>query len=187
LVDSCPPIVPSPGVTGVDFKFDTWQALRVHADRLRGLLLSTTNTTKISTACHNILSIPLKRHEYKSVVHFIDQIKGIPFNRWDTVLSRTATLIPSGMIQDIVLEDSYNVCKSVTCVHAPQLTALILRYCIDNNRAAHAKLWGFNSRLITANEIFEQLRVTCTALDADALSRYTLRALSEGVTTRCRD
>jgi hypothetical protein len=186
VIDSPPPVVPSPGITGVDSHFDSWEALRVRVDRLKGVTFASVKSMGISTASHNVLSMPLKRHEYKAVVEFIHQVRNLPYNHWDAAMSRTATLIPTGVVKDIVIDNVYNVCMSVKCVHAPQLVALLIRHCMDSNRTAHAKLWGFNSRLLTANEIFEQLRVTCVAIDTDSLSRCNMQALSEGVKATAR-
>ncbi|KAJ1495849.1 hypothetical protein T484DRAFT_1740615 [Baffinella frigidus] len=186
VIDSPPPVVPPPGIKGTDSQFDSWQALRVRVDRLKGVTFASVHAMRTSSDSHNILSVSLKRHEYKAVVEFIHQVRKLPYNHWDDVFSRTATLISVGVVPDIVIDEAYNVCRSITSVHAPQLVALIFRHCIDRNRTAPAKLWGFNSRLITANEIFEQLRVTCMAIDTDALSRGMLRALSEGVAAKNR-
>ncbi|KAJ1467079.1 hypothetical protein T484DRAFT_1756145 [Baffinella frigidus] len=180
LIKSPPPVIPSPGMEGTDQYFDSWQLLGIHIDRIKGVHSYTTQTTKISSSKHNVLCIPLTSGEYKAVIEFLHEIRGLPYNHWDSLYSRTASLIPSGMMDDVVIHECFNVAKSIKSLHPAQLIVLIVRQCLDPKRTVSAKLWGFNSRLTTANEIFEQLRVTCIAIDADSLSRNILQALYEG-------
>jgi hypothetical protein len=186
LINSSPPMIPSPGLEGLDQHFDSWKLLGIHIDRIKGVESGTTRFTNVSSSKHNVLCIPLMNNEYKSVIEFIHEIRGFPYNHWDAMLSRTASLIPLGVVHDVIIDECHNVAKSITCLHSAQLVALIFRQCLDPKHIAAAKLWGFNSRLITANDIFEQLRVTCMAIDADSLAKSTLQALSEGASQRNR-
>jgi hypothetical protein len=186
LIKSPPPPTPAPGFEGTDLKFDK-SALLVYIDRLKGVTHCTNNTERfkaINSTQNNILGIPLSTREFKHVIEFMYSVQGVRYNHWDYMISRTAALIPTRAIQDIVICQEHNVRESIPSLHASQLVTLIIRYCVDPTCSVSAKLWGFNSRLITANEVFEQLRVTCMALDADRLSRCMLRAFSEGTGKR---
>jgi hypothetical protein len=182
LVKSIPPPLPAVGFEGTDLKFDT-SALLVYIDRMKGVTHCTNNAERfksISSRRNNILFIPLTSAEFKHVIEFMYAVRGIRYNHWDYLASRTAALIPAGTLTDVVVSREHNVKESIKCLHPAQLTTLIIRYCVDPTCSVSAKLWGFNSRTITANELFEQLRTTCVALDADRLARCMLRALSEG-------
>jgi hypothetical protein len=186
LINTPPPMIPSPGLEGLDQHFDSWKLLGVHIDRIKGVESGTTRFTNISSSKHTVLCIPLTKEEYKSVIEFLHEICSFKYNHWDAMLSRTASLIPLGVVEDVIIAECHNVAKSITCLHSAQLVALIFRQCLDPKRTASAKLWGFNSRLITANDIFEQLRVTCMALDANSLAKSCLQALSEGSSHQTR-
>jgi hypothetical protein len=180
LVNAAPPLVPSPGLEGVDQHFDSWKLLGIHIDRISGVQSHTARSTKLSSSKNNVLCIPLSEKENKAIIEFMHGIRGLPYNHWDSILSRTASLIPSGVMDDVVIDERCPVKTSIKCLHSAQLIVLIFRQCLDPKRTVSAKLWGFNSRLATANDIFEQLRTSCIAIDADALSKNTLQALYEG-------
>ena len=179
LINSSPPSIPLPGRQGEDKPFNSWEMLGIHVDRIVGIQASTTRHLKICSSQHNLLCISLSSEENKAVIDFMQEIRGLPYNHWDSILSRSNALIPFGLMTDIVIDDACSLRQSIHCLHPAQLVVLIFRQCLDEKRTAVAKLWGFNSRFTTANDIFEELRMTCIAIDADALSRNVLRALFE--------
>jgi hypothetical protein len=186
LINSPPPVIPTVGMEGIDQHFDSWKLLGINIDRIKGVHSYTTHAMKIASSTHNVLCIPLTSDENKSVIEFIHEIRGLPYNHWDSLYSRTASLIPSGLMDDVVIDECSNVAKSIRRLHPAQLVVLIFRQCLDPKSMVAVKLWGFNSRLTTANEIFEQLRVTCIAIDADSLNRNILQALNEGTPNTTR-
>jgi hypothetical protein len=180
LVNSPPPQVPLPGHEGVDTEFSK-PALLVHVDRMLGVTHCTSNAERfrsISSEKNNLLSIPLDPVECKNVIDFLYAMRGVRYNHLDFLLSIGASILP---MQDVTIDKTKSVQMSVTSVHAPQLASLTIRHCMNDRCRAVVKLWGFNSRFTTANDLYERLRLTCTAVDADRLSRGMLRALSEGV------
>jgi hypothetical protein len=180
LINSPPPSVPLPGLQGTDISFDSWKMLGIDVNRLDGVQTYTTGKLKLTSCNHDILCIPLSAGESKAVIEFIDDIRNITYNHWDYIFSRNAALIPYGLFGDVVIDESLAFRDSVRYLHPAQLVVLLFRRCLDKNRTSVAKLWGFNSRLTTANDIFEQLRMACIAIDADALACHILRALYEG-------
>ena len=180
LINSPPPLIPAPGLEGIDQHFDSWKLLGVHVDRMTGERCYTARSKNTSSVKHNALCVPLSSDENKLAIEFMHGIRNLPYNHWDSMFSRTASLIPMGAMDDITIGECMPGSSSVKCLHAAQLVVLIFRYSLDPRRTVAAKLWGFNSRLTTPNEIFEELRMTCIAIDADALNKNTLQALYEG-------
>ena len=181
LIDSPPPILPKPGLDGVDVGF-TRPALSIRTDRINGVTHETGNKRlhEISDKQNSILAIPLTPTDFKNVVEFLYAIIGIRYNHFDSFLMRTASLLFAGSIEDVVVDRTHPVNNSINCLHASQLVTILLRYCVTDGRRFSAKLWGFNSRLVSSNDVFERLRVTCVALDADRFACGSMRALSEG-------
>jgi hypothetical protein len=184
LVNSPAPTRPAPGRVGVDTPFAS-PALLVYIDRIKGVMHSTDNCQRfrsISATRNSILSIPLDAKEFKNVIEFMYAVQGLRFNHFDALLAATASLIFPSSVTDIAINPALPTRDSIKSLHAPQLTALIIRHCITNSCKTTARLWGFNSRLVSANELFERLRTTCVPLDADRLSAGMLQSSSEGMT-----
>ena len=187
LINSPMPPIPFPGFEGKNIMFDHKSALMVYIGRLEGVAHCTHMAERfrsINNTRNSVLCIPLTSTEFPRVIDFMYTVRGIRFNHWDYMVSHTAALIPTGTVEDIVIDPKKNVRESIQCLHPPQLAALIVRHCIDPSCVVNAKLWGFNSRLITANELFEQLRLTCMAIDADGISMSRLQAISRGIGKR---
>ena len=180
LINSPPPLIPAPGLKGIGQDFDPWKLLGIHVDRMTGVRSYTARSKNTSSGKHDVLCVPLSSDENKSVIDFMAEIRDLPFNHWDSIFSRTASLIPMGAMEDITIDQCMRASRSVKCLHAAQLVVLAFRNCLDPKRTVCAKLWGFNSRLTTANEIFEELRMACISIDADALNKNSLQALYGG-------
>jgi hypothetical protein len=160
-------------------KFDVRNVLGVHVDKSKGVSIESHIFTRtVSRATHDVLCVPLTETEHKKAVDYIEAIQSCPFNSWDSVLSATASLINlGGVIDDIQITDGCNISQIIHTLHAPQLVTLLVRLCIHPRRSICSKLWGFNSRMITADELYEQFRGTCLALDSDALRNGVLHML----------
>jgi hypothetical protein len=157
--------------------FITRDTLGVFVDKELGLLISTTRINNITAKKHDVLCIPLTEIQLNKVIEFLHSVQGCKYNKWDTMLSATATLIPFISVPDVEILDHRNIGHSVTSIHPSQLVALITRHCLGHASPVGAKLWGFNSRLINADEIYEQLRGTCMAVHSNDLRMGRLRAL----------
>ena len=136
-------------------KFDVRNVLGVHVDKAKDVgIYSHIFTRAVSRATHDVLCIPLTETEHKKAVDYIAAIQSCPFNSWDSVLSATASLINlGGVINDIPITDGCNISQLIHTLHAPQLVTLLIRLCIHPKRSICSKLWGFNSRMITADEL----------------------------------
>jgi hypothetical protein len=154
----------SQGLSGTQIDFNTRDTLGVYIDKQHGIQSSTTRINSITEKKHDVLCVPLNETELNKVIEFLHSVQNSTYNQWDVMLSATATLIPFISVPDVEILDGHNIGHSITSIHPPQLVALLTKHCLDRLSPVAARLWGFNSRLINADEIYEQLRGTCMAV-----------------------
>jgi hypothetical protein len=177
-------IIPEPphqttsnGLSGSHVDFNTRDTLGVFIDKQHGLMRSTMRINSITADNHDVLCMPLTEIELNKVIEFLHGVQECKYSKWDAMLSATATLIPLISVPDVEILDYRNIGHSVLSMHSPQLVTLITRHCLGHASPVAAKLWGFNSRLINADEIYEQLRGTCAALHGNEFRIGRLREL----------
>lgn len=159
--------------------FDVGNVLGVHVDKTKGVTIYNNLLMRfVGRVTHDVISVPLTQTEHNKTVDYIHAIKSCPFNSWDSMLSATASLINlGGVIKDIEIIDGCNISQCIHALHAPQLVAILIRCCIHSRRTICSKLWGFNSRTIKVDELYEQMRGTCVALNTDEFAKGELHIL----------
>lgn len=177
LICTAPPTTPTMGQPGISTDIGHDKILGVYIDKTKGVVHSNNHIHTLDQTKHDILCVPLTTEEYNNVIVFLHGVKDCTYNAWDAILSATATLIPLHTLNDITITENQNATHDIKCLHSAQLATLLIRHGLEQTNKITAKLWGYNSRLINSDEIFEQLRGTCVQLDCTSLREGELKVL----------
>jgi hypothetical protein len=178
LVPTPPPTLSDCGLPCKSHQFNKNEVIAVHIDTLTGVNNDFRHLEGVSSETHDVLCIPLTNSERDRVVDLIHTTRQCKYNAWDAVLSQTAPLFTQFVtLKNKFGNDVSKITGTITELHSAEFVTLMIQTCVDdtdNKNKMKGKMWGYNSRITTPSEIYNELHGVCMSLNPDALrSGYT--------------
>jgi hypothetical protein len=167
LIPTPPPTTAEPQTPGKSYQFQKNEVVGVHIDT-NGVKHDYNRISAIYSSTHDTMCIALTDNEKDRLVDFIHATQQCKYNTLDAMFSIAAPLFMSFIQSENEFGPDLSAIRSIQKLHAGQCVTLIIQTCIDDNKIK-SKLWGYNSRLTTPEEIYQELRTACITINPDAL------------------
>jgi hypothetical protein len=179
LVPTPPPSGSETGKPAKSYEFDRRHTLAVHVDTSTGMKSDFRRLDGLSSQTHDTICIPLTRTEKDRIIDFVHRTRSCKYNAWDAMLCQTAPVF-TPFLTTVTAEQLSNY-GTIKKLHAGQFATLIIQICIDDKNRLKSKMWGYNSRITTANEIYREINGSCMAINPDALRSGYVQAWGVGI------